>query len=51
MNPTRNSRQYGSGLKCCAHKRILLDVDQPNRPEILPYHMNIRMDLVPGIQD
>ena len=42
-NPTCNSRQYGGGLKCCAHKRILLDVDQPNRPEILRYHMKIRI--------
>lgn len=42
MNPTCNSRQYGGGLKCCAHKRILLDVDQPDRPELMRYHMKFR---------
>merc|ERR1712232_1390965 len=26
-NPTCNSIQYAGGLNCCAHKRILLDVD------------------------
>ena len=41
-NPTCNSRQYSGGLKCCSHGRIMLDVDQPVRPELLQYHMKYR---------
>jgi len=41
-NPTCNSRQYGGGLKCCGHKRIMLDADQEIRPELLRYHMKFR---------
>lgn len=41
-NPTCNSRQYAGGLKCCAHQRIMLDADQPVRPELLRYHMKFR---------
>jgi len=32
-NPTCNSRQYAGGLRCCTHKRIMLDVDQEVHPE------------------
>jgi hypothetical protein len=38
-NPTCNSGQYSGGLRCCGHKRILLDADQEIRPELLQYHM------------
>jgi hypothetical protein len=41
-NPTCNSRQYSGGLKCCSHGRIMLDADQPVRPELLRYHMKYR---------
>lgn len=41
-NPTCNSKQYAGGLRCCAHKRIMLDIDQPVRPELLRYHMKFR---------
>lgn len=41
-NPTCNSRTYGGGLRCCGHKRIMLDADQEIRPEILRYHMKFR---------
>jgi len=41
-NPTCNSRQYGGGLRCCKHKRIMLDADQEIRPELLRYHMKFR---------
>jgi len=41
-NPTCNSRQYGGGLQCCSHKRILQDSDQEIRPELLRYHMKFR---------
>ncbi|KAL4225559.1 hypothetical protein ACF0H5_016247 [Mactra antiquata] len=41
-NPTCNSEQYAGGLRCCAHKRIMLDADQPIRPELLRYHMKFR---------
>merc|ERR1711957_621624 len=34
-NPTCNSLQYGGGLTCCGHKRIMLDADQEVRPELL----------------
>ena len=30
-NPTCNSRQYAGGLRCCGHKRIMLDADQEVR--------------------
>jgi len=36
-NPTCDSLQYAGGLKCCSHKRILLDADQEVRPELLRY--------------
>jgi len=41
-NPTCNSKQYIGGLRCCAHKRIMLDADQEIRPELLRYHMKFR---------
>jgi len=41
-NPTCNSGSYVGGLRCCSHKTILLDVDQPIRPELLKYHMKFR---------
>ncbi|XP_045180973.2 uncharacterized protein LOC123540207 [Mercenaria mercenaria] len=41
-NPTCNSKQYAGGLRCCKHKRIMLDADQPVRPELLRYHMKYR---------
>lgn len=41
-NPTCNSKQYVGGLRCCKHKRIMLDADQPIRPELLRYHMKFR---------
>merc|ERR1712176_416160 len=41
-NPTCNSMQYSGGLKCCKHKRIMLDADQEVRPELLRYHMKFR---------
>lgn len=41
-NPTCNSIQYAGGLRCCKHKRIMLDADQPIRPELLRYHMKFR---------
>ena len=41
-NPTCNSGQYAGGLRCCGHKRIMLDSDQEVRPELLQYHMKFR---------
>jgi hypothetical protein len=41
-NPTCNSLQYAGGLRCCGHKRIMLDADQEVRPELLQYHMKFR---------
>lgn len=41
-NPTCNSRQYGGGLRCCGHMRIMTDIDQEVRPELLRYHMKFR---------
>jgi len=41
-NPTCNSLQYSGGLRCCGHKRIMLDADQEVRPELLQYHMKFR---------
>lgn len=44
-NPTCNSAHYSGGLRCCDHKRILLDVDQAEeslRRELLRYHLKIR---------
>ena len=41
-NPTCNSKQYAGGLRCCKHGRIMLDTDQPIRPELLHYHMKFR---------
>lgn len=41
-NPTCNSKQYAGGLRCCKHGRIMLDADQPVRPELLRYHMKFR---------
>mmetsp|Transcript_58745 Transcript_58745/g.128742 ORF Transcript_58745/g.128742 Transcript_58745/m.128742 type:complete len:880 (+) Transcript_58745:49-2688(+) len=41
-NPTCSSATYGGGLRCCTHKRILLDTDQEIRPELLRYHMKFR---------
>jgi len=41
-NPTCNSQQYGGGLQCCHHGRIMLDDDQEIRPELLRYHMKFR---------
>ena len=41
-NPTCNSIQYSGGLRCCKHKRIMLDANQPIRPELLRYHMKFR---------
>jgi hypothetical protein len=46
-NPTCNSRQYAGGLRCCTHKRIMLDADQAQVEsldrELLRYHMKIRI--------
>merc|ERR1712048_314271 len=45
-NPTCNSRQYSGGLKCCGHRRIMLDVDQAEESRqraLLRYHMKIRI--------
>mmetsp|Transcript_78311 Transcript_78311/g.151216 ORF Transcript_78311/g.151216 Transcript_78311/m.151216 type:complete len:904 (+) Transcript_78311:70-2781(+) len=41
-NPTCTAAQYAGGLTCCHHKRIMLDADQPVRPELLRYHMKFR---------
>jgi len=41
-NPTCDSLHYAGGLRCCSHKRILLDEDQEVRPELLRYHMKFR---------
>eukprot|EP00657_Telonema_sp_P-1_P012671 TRINITY_DN9361_c0_g1_i1.p1 TRINITY_DN9361_c0_g1~~TRINITY_DN9361_c0_g1_i1.p1 ORF type:complete len:413 (-),score=121.32 TRINITY_DN9361_c0_g1_i1:111-1349(-) len=41
-NPTCNSVQYAGGLRCCGHQRIMIDADQPVRPELLRYHMKFR---------
>ena len=41
-NPTCSSQTYGGGLQCCHHNRIMLDVDQEIRPELLQYHMKYR---------
>lgn len=41
-NPTCSSRTYAGGLRCCGHKRIMLDADQEIRPELLRYHMKWR---------
>jgi len=41
-NPTCNSVQYAGGLQCCGHRRIMLDIDQDIRPELLRYHMKFR---------
>lgn len=42
-NPTCNSRQYAGGLRCCGHKRIMLDADQVSPPDsLLRYHMKFR---------
>lgn len=41
-NPTCNSLQYAGGLRCCSHKRILLDEDQEVNPNLLQYHMKFR---------
>mmetsp|Transcript_107539 Transcript_107539/g.335282 ORF Transcript_107539/g.335282 Transcript_107539/m.335282 type:complete len:685 (-) Transcript_107539:95-2149(-) len=41
-NPTCNSGTYVGGLRCCAHRRIMLDADQEVRPELLRYHMKFR---------
>jgi hypothetical protein len=42
QNPTCNSQTYAGGLQCCHHGRIMLDVDQEIRPELLRYHMKFR---------
>jgi len=42
QNPTCNSRSYIGGLSCCTHRRILQDIDQPIRPELLRYHVKFR---------
>jgi len=41
-NPTCNSRTYVGGLHCCGHGRIMLDEDQPIRPELLRYRLKWR---------
>merc|ERR1712080_243585 len=44
-NPTCNSGQYAGGLKCCGHRRFLLDVAQKEeslKQPLLRYHMKIR---------
>ncbi|XP_071127367.1 uncharacterized protein [Mytilus edulis] len=41
-NPSCSSIGYAGGLRCCSHKRILLDADQSVRPELLRYHMKFR---------
>ena len=41
-NPTCNSVQYSGGLRCCGHKRFMLDEDQLIRPEELKYHIKFR---------
>ena len=41
-NPTCNTMQYGGGLSCCGHKRVMLDADQDPGPSLLRYHMKFR---------
>ncbi|EOD05979.1 hypothetical protein EMIHUDRAFT_453585 [Emiliania huxleyi CCMP1516] len=41
-NPTCSSMSYAGGLRCCGHGRIMLDADQPVRPELLRYHHKYR---------
>ena len=41
-NPTCDSRQYGGGLSCCGHRRVMLDHDQDPGPSLLRYHMKFR---------
>lgn len=41
-NPTCDSKTYVGGLSCCGHQRIMLDMDQEVRPELLRYHVKIR---------
>lgn len=51
-NPTCLARTYAGGLNCCAHKRILLDVDQVSPPDLLRYHMKFRIwfqEYVPSV--
>jgi hypothetical protein len=45
-NPTCTSAQYAGGLKCCGHKRLLLDVDQAQESlqrDVLRYHFKYRI--------
>lgn len=44
-NPTCNTVQYAGGLKCCGHKRMMLDVAQAQESlqrEMLRYHFKFR---------
>ena len=43
-NPTCNSRQYAGGLRCCGHRRRMIDADQiaPAGDAVLRYHMKFR---------
>ncbi|KAL1520060.1 hypothetical protein AB1Y20_023535 [Prymnesium parvum] len=41
-NPTCTSASYAGGLRCCGHRRILLDADQDPGTELLRYHMKFR---------
>jgi len=41
-NPTCNSGQYAGGLRCCGHRRVMLDADQDPGPSLLRYHMKFR---------
>jgi len=46
QNPTCNSEHYSGGLRCCSHKRIVLDVAQAEESlqrDVLRYHMKIRV--------
>jgi len=53
-NPTCNTVQYAGGLKCCGHKRLLLDEAQAQESlqrELLRYHFKFRFwfqDYVPA---
>jgi len=43
-NPTCNSRQYAGGLRCCGHRRRMIDADQIQivGDSTLRYHMKFR---------
>eukprot|EP00440_Ansanella_granifera_P035912 gb/GFBE01038957.1/.p1 GENE.gb/GFBE01038957.1/~~gb/GFBE01038957.1/.p1 ORF type:complete len:785 (+),score=142.22 gb/GFBE01038957.1/:1-2355(+) len=41
-NPSCSSLTYHGGLHCCIHGNVLLDADQPDRPELLRYRIKFR---------